>query len=443
MISPARAVALDVTTAVRSEDAFANLALPAAISKRRLDPRDAAHATDLTFGTARWRGFIDAVLVRCVSRPLADLDGLVLDLLRVGVYELVVSASPPHVVNEWVEVAKRRVARASGLVNAALRKASAHTVDEWLARFRVELAGDALLEATTSHPAWIVRSFGSLLPSSELDALIAADNAPPHPMLIALPGVANVPENAQRATLSPYAFHAPPGPLSAVAGIADGSVRVQDEGSQLAALMLAAVAPIDRGERWLDLCAGPGGKTALLASLVSVHEGTVVANEPHEHRAELVRRAIAPFASHVSVVTGDGRAFAQSSPAGFDRILVDAPCSGLGALRRRPESRWRKRESDLVELVELQTELLLAAAQAVSVGGVIAYVTCSPDSRETVDVINNVCAQNLALEKLDSVDVLNRIAPNIQGAKRGTAVQLWPHRHGTDAMFIQLLRRTR
>lgn len=443
MTRNARDVAVSVIGEVRAKDAYANIALPKAITAAKLQQRDAADATTLTYGTARWQGFVDAILRECVDRPLPDLDGDVLDVLRVGTFEITVGDEPAHIVNEWVEVAKRRVRRASGLVNATLRKVSRRSSEEWRAHFEATLSGDPLTEATTSHPAWIIRSFASVLPSTEVDALVDADNAAVHPTLIALPGVASVPTDAAKGVLSPYAFAAPPGPISDIAGIHDGTVRVQDEGSQIAALLLGACAPIVIGEEWLDLCAGPGGKTALLAAIQRPHNGFLVANEPHDHRADLVRQAIRPFRDHVRVISKDGRIVGRDNPGRFDRVLVDAPCSGLGALRRRPESRWRKSEEDLDVLTMLQIELLTAAVRATKPGGYIAYVTCSPDPRETVEVVQTVLDEQPSVTVVKTVDVLATITPNAHAVGRGTAVQLWPHRHGTDAMFIQLLHRTR
>lgn len=443
MTRNARDVAVSVIGDVRANGAYANIALPKAIAAAKLSPRDAADATTLTYGTARWQGFVDAVIRECVDRSLDDLDGEVLDVLRVGTFEITVGDEPAHIVNEWVEAAKRRVRRASGLVNATLRKVSRRSPAEWRTHFESTLSGDALIEAMTSHPAWIVRSFESVLPPSEVEALIDADNEPAHPTLIALPGLATVPEDVEHGHLSPYAYPAPPGPIGDIRGIHDGSVRVQDEGSQVAALLLGAVAPILVGEEWLDLCAGPGGKTALLAALQRPHNGFLVANEPHDHRAELVRNAIKPFKDHVRVISKDGRIVGRDNPGRFERVLVDAPCSGLGALRRRPESRWRKHEEDLDVLTMLQIELLTAAVRATKPGGYIAYVTCSPDPRETVEVVQTVLDEQPSVNVIKTVDVLATITPNAHAVGRGTAVQLWPHRHGTDAMFIQLLQRTR
>jgi len=223
---------------------------------------------------------------------------------------------------------------------------------------------------------------------------------------------------------------------------------VQDEGSQLVTLALTRVPVGADGHRWLDLCAGPGGKSALLGGLVGLEGGTLDAVEPAEHRAELVRRAVdgLPVTVHVA----DGRT-APLLDGAFDRVLVDAPCTGLGALRRRPEARWRRRPEDVAELSRLQRELLTAALRHVRPGGVVAYVTCSPHLAETVGVVAAVTRrrgkptgaekpeEEVAVEQLDARPFL----PGVPELGPGPSVQLWPHRHGTDAMFLALLRRTR
>jgi 16S rRNA (cytosine967-C5)-methyltransferase len=214
--------------------------------------------------------------------------------------------------------------------------------------------------------------------------------------------------------------------------VRSGAAAVQDEGSQLAALLLTR-APLEGPDgAWLDMCAGPGGKTGLLAA-VRPDGVRITAADRAPHRAELVAKTLAGEAD-VEVLTADGTQ-PPWAPGSFDRVLLDAPCTGLGALRRRPEARWRRQQSDVAPLVRLQRELLASAARLVRPGGVIAYVTCSPHLSETAGVI---AQRPEGLELIDARPYL----PGVPGLGDGPTVQLWPHRHGTDGMFLALLRRT-
>lgn len=442
-MTTAREVGVDVLHKIRASDAYANLVLPRAITNAHLSARDAGHATDLTYGTERWRGFIDAVLTECVTGSLRRVDAGVLDLLRLASYELLIRDEPPHIINEWVTLAKRRFRRAAGFVNAALRAVSSRSLEQWRADLGARLRGNELRAVLSSHPVWIVEEYRRLVGETELDALLDANNQAPVPTLVALPGEGSMPADAVATEYSPYGFRSPGGSLTAIPGVVDGVVRAQDEGSQLAALALVAARPLESTERWLDLCAGPGGKTALLAAF-AVPAGIVFeANEIQPHRAELVRGSLRPWGHRVPVSESDGRSLCAANKDAYDRILVDAPCTGLGALRRRPESRWRKSPADVLDLAPLQSELLSGAIDALTVGGVVAYVTCSPLTSETEDVVRAVLDKHPEAEAMDTSEVLSRIAPTLTDACRGTAVQLYPHRHHTDAMFIQLIRRTR
>jgi 16S rRNA (cytosine967-C5)-methyltransferase len=217
------------------------------------------------------------------------------------------------------------------------------------------------------------------------------------------------------------------GDPGALAAVRDHRAGVQDEGSQLCALALTRAPLTGRDERWLDLCAGPGGKAALLAALAAERGATVHANELHPHRAELVRQATAAWNVEVSV--GDARSL-PGIDGGYDRVLVDAPCTGLGALRRRPEARWRRTPEDVAPLADLQRELLAAALRLVRPGGVVGYAACSPHVAETRDVV----AGHEPFDARPSFDGVDQLGG-------GPTVQLWPHRQGTDAMFCALIRR--
>ncbi|MGY1736129.1 RsmB/NOP family class I SAM-dependent RNA methyltransferase [Geodermatophilus sp. SYSU D00684] len=436
----ARLTAYDVLDGVSAREAYANLLLPQLLRERGLDPRDAAFATQLAYGALRAQGTLDAVLARLVDRPLADLDRRVLDLLRLGAYQLLDLRVPAHAaVATTVDLTRAIVgAGASGLVNAVLRKvATGGDRAAWLERLGAD--GDRRLVLATDHPGWIVAAWREALGGdAELEEALLADDAAPEVHLVA--------RHVDRAALagesggtpgpwSPYAVRLGGGDPGKLPSVRAGRAAVQDEGSQLAALLLPR-APLEGPDtRWLDVCAGPGGKAGLLAAVrpAGVH---LTAADRAPHRAELVRGALAGE-DDVEVLVADGRE-PPWAPGSFDRVLLDAPCTGLGALRRRPEVRWRRTPDDVGPLVDLQTALLDRALASVRPGGVVAYVTCSPHAAETVAVADAAAAR-------DDVEVLPvaPLFPEVPGIERGPYGQLWPHRHGTDAMFLALLRRTR
>lgn len=450
---PARRIAFDVLREVADSDAYANLVLPPLLSERGIRGRDAAFATELTYGALRLRGFYDAVLGRASDRDVAALDAPLLDVLRLGTHQLLGMRVSTHAaVSETVGLARSVCGTGpSQLTNAVLRKVAERDSrawkDELSAGFEDDIERMATLE---SHPAWIVRAFRGALAGTEpgaddLPDLLRADNEPPQVTLALRPTLstdADLPETTPGA----YAATArvlPAGDPGSIAGVRDGAVGVQDEGSQLVALALAAAAIEGDDGRWLDLCAGPGGKAALLASLLRERtpDGELVANEVAPHRATLVARAVGAIARSftVDVRTGDGRGIGADEPASYDRVLVDAPCTGLGALRRRPESRWRRSPSDLAALGPLQRELLASAVAATRPGGVVAYVTCSPHLAETSLVVEDI-AKRTDVQIMDAPAVLATVTERPVEHQRGPYVQLWPHRHGTDAMFLALLR---
>jgi 16S rRNA (cytosine967-C5)-methyltransferase len=450
-VQAARRVAYDVLRAVDDADAYANLLLPHAIGRARLDTKDAALATELTYGTLRRRGTYDAVIALAAERSIDDIDPAVRDALRLGVHQILSTRVASHAaVNESVELARGAAGRgAAGFANAVLRRVARDTPGTWLARMADSArSDDERIALASSHPVWIVRAFRRALAAEgradELDALLMADNAAPRVSMTALPGLADLPHDARPSLYSPFAFALFGGDPESLVESSGGRIRVQDEGSQLAALALSRATPIAAGERWLDLCAGPGGKTALLAAEARARGATLEANEVVPARAELVRRAVAAVPGDVPVSEEDGRVRASSGT--YDRILVDAPCTGIGALRRRPEARWRKKPADVPELATLQRELVLAAVEGLRPGGIVAYVTCSPHLAETAGVVADIRRElGDAVEELDARAVVRGVSrtpidlpEQTDGSGRA---QLWPHRHGTDAMSIALLRK--
>ncbi|GAA2175820.1 transcription antitermination factor NusB [Arthrobacter parietis] len=455
---PARLVAFEVLRAVAADDAYANLVLPTSIRKHRLGRQDAGFATELAYGALRGQGTYDAILSLCVDRPLAQLDPAVLDALRLGVHQLMAMRVPPHAaLDQTVGLARAVIgAGPSSLINAVLRKVSRKSFAEWLDMLTEGVEDPVRVSSLRhSHPEWIVRTMRQSLVNHgrsvvEIDDLLAADNAAPVVNLVALPGIGELDgalEAGARAgeLVADSALFAA-GDVGRLESVRSGRIRVQDAGSQLVARALAAVEvdhPPEDGEEWLDLCAGPGGKSALLAAIAAQRGYRLVANEPAEHRAALVRQALAAVDPAVwSVRVGDGRSIGESYPGGFDRILVDAPCTGLGALRRRPEARWRRQPSDLAELGPLQRALLAEALETVRPGGVVAYVTCSPHPAETTAVVQDSLRDRDGYVLLDAGQVLDGVSKSgsLHAGHESTA-QLWPHVHGTDAMFLALIRR--
>jgi 16S rRNA (cytosine967-C5)-methyltransferase len=444
-----RLVAFELLRAVSSADAYANLVLPALITDHGLSGRDAALATELGYGTLRASGVLDEILATCVDRSLADVENAVLDLLRLGSYQVLRTRIPPHAaVATTVDLARSSGnARSAGFVNAVLRRVARADWTGWSEQLG---AGGSVLRRLglrTSHPEWIAAVFCAALGEQavgeqvvgeyrvgdlgQTEAALAADDVRPLTHLVAWPGRIGREELAAASggTAGPYSPYAVRldggGDPAALAAIRERRAGVQDEGSQLCALALLATPLAGRDERWLDLCAGPGGKTALLAALAPERGATVTANELHPHRAELVRKATSSWPVEVRV--GDALELAEG---GYDRVLLDAPCSGLGALRRRPEARWRRGPADVAALVPLQRALLAAALRLVRPGGVVAYVTCSPHPDETTAIVAGH----------DLIDARSAF-PGVDELGAGPTVQLWTHRQGTDAMFCALIRR--
>ncbi len=435
----ARRLAFDALRAVNGEGAYANLVLGRLLAERRLDPRDAAFATELTAGTCRRQGTYDLVLERAAGRRTGSLQPAVLDLLRLGTHQLLGMRVPAHAaVAATVDLAAATVGhRVRGLVNAVLRKVAGRDWEGWVEELSAGADRSTALGIRHAHPRWIVEAFAELLPADELEPALAADNASPVPSLVVRPGLADVAEllaaGATPGQWSPYAAGWDGNPAD-LAAVAQGRAGVQDEGSQLVAWGLTR--PNAAAGRWLDLCAGPGGKSALLAGLSRADGSRLLSAELSVHRAALVAAALRGYPGEASVVVADGTRPAWR-PAAFTRVLADVPCTGLGALRRRPESRWRRTPADLDVLVPLQRALLTSALDAVAAGGLVGYVTCSPHRRETAEVVESVLARRGDVALVPAAEVL----PGLPDAYLGDYLQLWPHRHGTDAMFAAYLRR--
>lgn len=462
-VHTARGVAFALLLAVSKDDAYANLLLPKLLNEAALDTRDSGFAQELAFGTIRNAYFYELIIERCAGRPIDQIDIDARMLLQLGAHQLLGMRVPSHAaLSETVELAKQVLRPSlSGFINGVLRRISEKSRDEWL-EILLKAAPDriAKLAVTYSHPEWIVRAIEDALRADgradELEQMLAVNNMPPLVNLVALPGLTNIQDlldaGAAVGGVSPIGGILPDGDPADIDLIRKGLLRVQDQGSQLAALALIN-APVRSAkgapEEWLDLCAGPGGKAALLAAAAKEFGAELVCNELQEHRAKLVEQALRHVNPGVYVRTGDGRDLGTDAPASFDRILLDAPCTGLGALRRRPESRYRKEQSDVAQLAKLQRELFASAWKGLKVGGVLAYVTCSPHPAETIAIIDWAEKTYQAdLELLNTTELLQKVNPalatdpNLALTAGRKTVQLWPQRQQTDAMFIALVRKT-
>jgi len=438
-----REVAFDVAVAVERDGAYANLALPVALGRSDLDERDRGFVTELVYGSLRAQGELDAVIQEATHRDSSSLEPEVRVILRLGVYQLLRMRVETHAaVNESVRLAKNQgLHRVAGLVNAALRAVSAHPAEYWE---RVIGQSTASLR---SHPSWIAAQLENALAecegAGELEEALDSHNQAPLVTLCHLPGFSE-PGEASATDYSPIGSTLQGGDPRRVQGVTQKFIRVQDEGSQLASLLLTRVSPLAPAERIWDMCAGPGGKTAVLGAEACIVGASVLASEISEHRSSLVEDSTSAITDRLkaalSVEVGDS---CRPRAERFSRILLDAPCSGLGALRRRPEARWVKTPESIPALRELQEALLRNGLNSLAQGGFLAYVTCSPVVEETTEVIDRVVGGDERLTLLDTPTVLEGIVTSpIMGHRRGTAVQLWTHRHGTDAMFIQLIQRS-
>ncbi|GAA0413946.1 rRNA cytosine-C5-methyltransferase [Acrocarpospora corrugata] len=434
----ARNAAYDLMRAVDERDAYANLLMPHLLRQRGITGRDAALATELGYGTLRGLGTYDEVVAACSDRAPEDVDPPLLDAIRLGVHQLLKTRIPAHAaVSATIDLVRLRVGEGpSKFANAILRKVAGRDLAAWLEIVAPPADKDPIghLSVVHSHPAWIVSALRDAVGGdfAETAALLEADNERPRVALVARPGRATIDElvdaGAEPAAYSPYGAYLTEGDPGALAAVGEARAAVQDEASQLVALALTRV-PLDRDGLWLDMCAGPGGKAGLLDAVAVQTGARLLAADLQDHRARMVWRTT----KEAKVVVADGTR-PPWRPGAFDRVLLDAPCTGLGALRRRPEARWRRDPSSIPELTGLQRRLLDSALDAVRPGGVVAYVTCSPHLDETRAVVADVA------DRVDTLDA-REFLPEVPGLGDGPYAQFWPHRHGTDALFLALLRK--
>jgi len=432
----ARLLAFDLLTEVNRNEGYSNLLLPQALNASKLEDRDRSLVTELLYGTIRMQGKHDWVLSQISDRPWSEVDPGIIDICRLGVHQIHEMRIPDHAaVAATVEVARKRIGESkASFVNALLRSVTRKSIEDWFSPLASINAPVERFSIQYSHPEWIVSAYFDLLKDwEEVEAALKINNEAATPTLVSWPGFSTQQDlidiGGEPTDFSPYGVHwkGNPGSLDLIKA---RKIGVQDEGSQLVAEVFAKAAD---GASWLDLCAGPGGKAALLSSIARQRDIRFTANEISAARAVLVSQVV----HGDRVLVSDGRTVGASSEK-FDAILIDAPCTGLGALRRRPEVRWRRTLQDLRALTQLQRELVDAAIQALKPGGVLGYATCSPHLAETSIQIADIKKKHLEVQQ---IDVDQFLPPTLHGATRDGAMSLWTHKHGTDAMYLALFRK--
>jgi len=443
-----RLLALRVLERVQRAGAFADLALNHALGHSGLSAPDRAFATELVYGTLRWRGRIDYLLEQCLDRDLEKLEPLVATALRLGAYQLIFSdgVPPTAAVDESVRCVRAAgVERATGLVNAVLRRlASEH------GRIPLPKAdGDPVgyLVHALSLPHWIAERWLEIFGPTEAFALARASNDPP-PLTVRV----NRRRTSVAELLAEVSDRFPDAAPCRLArdgvtlgrrgnpgldpAFLRGQFTVQDEASQLVVGLLDP-AP---GERVLDVCAAPGGKATAIAERVG-DEGRVLALDRHARRLGLVSRAARRLGlGNIDCAERDAtRALGDLGAAPFDRVLVDAPCSGLGTLRRHPDARWRVQAGDPGKLAVIQAALLRNAAEVVKPGGTLVYSTCTVLPEENESIVEAFLESTPNFEQSAASELPLEVRPVVGS---DLALRCLPHRHDADGFFATRLERT-
>ena len=421
MVTEARRTAFELLLAVERDGVYPNIKLPKMLASSEMSKQDRGFTQELSYGTLRMQSLYDALIDFTTDKQ--DLNIEVRLALRMGLHELTNMRTGDHAaVDQYVELTKMQLPKASGLVNAVLRRISREK-DELI---RTVTSDGNDLATTFAHPRWIVDALSS---SREMDnagdvsSLLAENNVSPKPQMIALPPHP-LPQGAKTLQLSKLGFEH-------IEGLDNSVYRYQDQGSQLVTQIAADAAP---NGNWLDMCAGPGGKASLLAAIAKQRDCHLTAIELYPQRANLVRQALEGF-SNAEVHAADATEFKY--PKKYQLVLIDAPCTGLGALRRKPESRNNKQPTDVQELNKIQKRLLETAASVTESGGVIAYITCSPVIEETTAIARWFLDSHQEFEILPWFDFAD-----IEANRNRKTLQLWSDKHNSDCMFLALFKKS-
>jgi len=446
MYPPPRKYAWDVIHRVDREKTYANILLDQVLRKTALKEQDRAFITELVYGTLRWRGKIDHVITQFSSKPLSKLDPEILNILRIGVYQLLFLRTPSSAaVDESVKLSKNFTSgKASGFVNAVLR-----AIDRERDNIHYPSSdGDSVpyLSVEYSHPRWMVSMFLKMLGESDTERLLKVNNvvAPvtvrANTLVMSRDELAEhlIEEDGIESSPTPYSLdglvlkNSPP---AAQLGVVNrGLCLVQDEAAQLVS-RLAAPQP---GWEILDTCAAPGGKTTHLATIMK-NEGTIHAMDINPSRLTMIE----DNARRLGVTIIETRQADCSAPLkfprnSFDAILVDPPCSDLGIIRRHPDVKWIKNPDRITELADLQLKMLTTAAKYVKAGGTLVYSVCTISRRESEGIIGKF----LERSKVWTLEPASEILPEAaECCDKEGYLKTFPHMHGTDGFFAARLRR--
>jgi 16S rRNA (cytosine967-C5)-methyltransferase len=458
-VSAARKIAFEVLSRVAAEDAYASELLHARLDTS-IRPEDAALATEITLGVLRWQRLLDTLLARHTKKPIQRLDVPVAIALRIGLYQIRLLERVPHraAVSESVELVKfARKTSAATLVNAVLRRSADEAKippETLLAAAAREATRATWLAVLHSHPTSLVERWLAQYGEAKTIAILEANNRAPRVSCHArdesqtnavIAALRNGGLRVEPGTLLRDALSVSGGSVSRSDAFKSGALSIQDEASQAVPLLLAVAS----GQKVLDLCCAPGGKTAILAQAAG-ENGLVVASDLHAHRLRATRDQLARIgAKNVRVVQLDA---AKPLPFShdFDRVLVDAPCSGTGTLARHPEIRWRVTLEQIAALKALQSSLLNFAAETLRIGGRLVYSTCSIEREENEAVVSAALAANPKLKRVAQADAAASLAGKLAEGIDSTSLfdtdgqfHTLPGQHGTDGFFASVLERAR
>jgi 16S rRNA (cytosine967-C5)-methyltransferase len=441
----ARELALDVLVRVDQQKAYSNIALNQALQKANLFRGEAGLATELVYGTMQRLNTIDYLLARFLNKGMNKLEPWVRWLLRLSLYQIhFLDRIPPHAaVNEAVTIAARKGHKGiSGMVNAVLRNILRHPEELQISS---ELPVTQSIALTYSHPEWMVSRWIQQFGEGETRSICESNNNPPHTS-IRVNRLRISPEQLLL-QLSEHGYSAKPselapdgivieagGNMALTSWYKDGLISIQDESSMLVARI---VEPLP-GMKVLDCCAAPGGKTAHIAELMN-DQGTIIAYDIHEHKKQLIEdQAERLGLQAIQAMVGDARQLAgEYDDNSFDRILLDAPCSGLGVIRRKPDVKWTKQESDIKEIREVQDTILHSIHRLLKPGGLLIYSTCTLEYEENQAVILKFLGKHP--EFTADIMVTERL-PILTSQLVGEGmVQILPHQYQSDGFFITRL----